>query len=254
MKKKLIPLFLLIFAILFSFSSCKNDGRVIFLLYHNIAESEIPEGLDPEYTVTAEKFKSDIEYLVENGYKSISTEMYINGEYSKRRNYFVITFDDGYMSNYTLAYPYLLENKLYADIFVCTGNEYLDNHFSWEQGRQMENSGFVTLYSHTEYHTALFSFITENDYCDYLDTVNKGYEDIKNNTQREHLKIMSYPQSEYNEMTARLLYDDGYLIQFIQILPEGYGYSFNAEDYGLVRRYSIGSYTEISDVLEGIYD
>ena len=144
----------------------EKEGRVVILLYHDLVEKELGENNNPEYCTTGEKFRLDIETLLNRGWKSISSEMYAKGEYDKGENYFIITFDDGYISNYTIAYPIMLELGVYGDIFTCTGNVHFSNHFKWDQGQEMEDSGYVKLYSHTHRHYSLtraktlFSFKT----------------------------------------------------------------------------------------------
>ena len=70
----------------------------------------------------------------------------------------LITFDDGYESNYTLAYPVLQKYGMRATIFVIgvsLGKEtYKDTghamtpHFSLEQAQEMMASGLISIQSH----------------------------------------------------------------------------------------------------------
>jgi peptidoglycan/xylan/chitin deacetylase (PgdA/CDA1 family) len=71
----------------------------------------------------------------------------------------LITFDDGYESVYTLAYPILQKMDFHAVTFpvgVSVGKDtYKDTgisitpHFSWEQGAEMAASGVISIQSHT---------------------------------------------------------------------------------------------------------
>lgn len=70
-----------------------------------------------------------------------------------------LTFDDGYSSTYELAFPLLKEFEMKATVFVIgvsVGKDtYKDTglpmtpHFTWEQAREMADSGLVSLQSHT---------------------------------------------------------------------------------------------------------
>ena len=77
-----------------------------------------------------------------------------------RKKPVVITFDDGYLSNYQYAYPILKETGMVATIFVIgatVGNtEHYKNtnypitpHFTFQQGAEMVASGIISIQSHT---------------------------------------------------------------------------------------------------------
>jgi peptidoglycan/xylan/chitin deacetylase (PgdA/CDA1 family) len=68
----------------------------------------------------------------------------------------VITFDDGYRDSYTDAFPILLKHKFKATNFVITG--VVDGsmlYLTWEQIKEMNNSGIFTFGAHTMTHRAL---------------------------------------------------------------------------------------------------
>lgn len=75
----------------------------------------------------------------------------------------IVTFDDGYLSNYEIAYPILKELEIPATIFIVTdtvgskGGEGKVNysHFTWEQAKEMQNSGIIDIQSHTNDHVKL---------------------------------------------------------------------------------------------------
>ena len=88
------------------------------LMYHGITEDTSKVG---EYTILASTFESDLVWLKENGYTTITTKQLI--DYVEKGSVLpskpvLITFDDGYENNYTLAFPLLKKHNMKAIISI----------------------------------------------------------------------------------------------------------------------------------------
>ena len=75
------------------------------------------------------------------------------------KKYLCITMDDGYFSNYDLAYPLFKKYRVPASVFAVT--DYVTNQigiqkFTWNQAATMEKSGYMKVYSHTADHQLLW--------------------------------------------------------------------------------------------------
>ena len=130
--------------------------QVPILMYHHLAEEG--DGAD---TISVELFRAHMQALHEAGYTAVSFQdlyRYVNYGEELPEKPVVITFDDGYTSNYTLAYPILKEYGMQATIFVIgvsvgkdtykdTG-EAMTPHFSLEQAAEMQQSGLISIQSH----------------------------------------------------------------------------------------------------------
>lgn len=106
------------------------DEGIPILMYHHFTEGEDVNSV----TVSKEAFEAQMNYLYENGYEAISfkrLEDYIDGKLENNGKMVVITMDDGYRSNYTIAYPILKKYGLKATQFtIVSGIEGLtDNIF-----------------------------------------------------------------------------------------------------------------------------
>ncbi len=135
--------------------------QVPILLYHNIREHA--DGDSDYWATTAEQFEADIKALYEKGYSAVSfgdlmDYVFKGAELPPKP--VCITFDDGYLSNYTQAFPILKKYNFHATMFVIGATvgqmELYKNtqfpitpHFSWEQAREMTQSGLVDVESHT---------------------------------------------------------------------------------------------------------
>lgn len=117
------------------------------LMYHNVVE----DGQEcNDMTVTVGKLREDFQYLLDQGYTPVlPRELAEGGEVPEKP--VMITFDDGYISNYTLLYPLLEEYGVKATIcaMVSMPDIPADNFCSWNMYREMTESGLVEVASHT---------------------------------------------------------------------------------------------------------
>ncbi len=129
------------------------------LMYHNVCEDEALVQRDETVHITVSRLAEHFTALKGAGYNPISLEEYYLYRTKGAKlpdKPVLITFDDGYISNYTIAYPMLREYGFKAVIFVIASRMGADNiefpHFSWAQAREMESSGIVEIESHSFTH------------------------------------------------------------------------------------------------------
>jgi len=60
-----------------------------------------------------------------------------------------ITFDDGYRDNYTYAFPILKKYGLPATVFIIVNEVGRLDRLSWDEIKEMQDSGIITFGSHT---------------------------------------------------------------------------------------------------------
>ena len=130
----------------------EDDVKVLVLNYHMVNSMFISLAIEPE------DFDWQMKYLVDHGYHTITPDElynYLEGTGTLPDRPVLITFDDGYVDNYTHAYPILKKYNLKATIFVVTG--FLSKrkgYLTWDQLREMEKNG-ITIESHTVTHAPL---------------------------------------------------------------------------------------------------
>ena len=117
------------------------------LMYHHM----VPDGQAcNDMTVTPSKFRSDLETILAMGYTPVLPRELAAGDPLPEKP-ILITFDDGYRSNYDLVYPILQEYSVKAciSIIVLMPDLPTDNFCTWAQLREMTESGLVEVGSHS---------------------------------------------------------------------------------------------------------
>ncbi len=230
------------------YTPAKGSGRVIIFLYHHVVDEMGPMD-DPDSVTTTEKFKYDMESLLEKGLVPLSLEQWYNGDYRPDRDYFILTFDDGYLSNYEIVYPLLSEYGITADIFMCTGLSGLPNHFSYYQADEMVQSGWVDIYSHTINHTKA----SDTDHDSFLLEESRSYESIQIRLDENALRLFSYPNSSYDRYLVEALYEAGVKAQFVQFIHSK-DLAWLKDEYRLTKRMNIRYDSDVCEEVDRFFE
>ncbi len=126
------------------------QNRVAVLMYHHISETDRGPAV-----ITPRLFQEHLDILQREGYQVISAEKlsrFLSGKDTIPPKAVVITFDDGYESFYTYAYPELKKRKMPATCFVIVKKvgdptEKIPK-LTWEQMREMQAHG-MSFYPHS---------------------------------------------------------------------------------------------------------
>ena len=190
--------------------------KVPIIVYHNIAYDITDE--DVLVTVTPQTFREHMQAIKNAGYTPITFGEYysfVQNGTPLPKNPIMINFDDGYLSNYTYAYPLLREMGMKATFFIVTDTvgadfDWMYPHFTWEQAREMDKSGVIDIQSHSHTHVNLTEIsgleaVTEIRLSKYL---------IETNLNKE-CAFFAYPYGASSEITVYLAETAGYKMQML---------------------------------------
>lgn len=210
--KKILSLLLIIVFILTGSLSGYAAGKFPVLMYHNVTKNPMLVAHDDTVHITAGMLEEHFKALSDAGYNAISLEdyyLYRKGEKELPSNPVLITFDDGYTSNYEYAYPLFKKYNMKAVIFVITsrmGATYTEfPHFSWTQAREMENSGLVEIESHSFSHP---DFSTLN-YAETVLELRLAKYSIEKNLNKK-CRFFAYPYGQMNAFSTNVAANAGY--------------------------------------------
>ena len=212
--------------------SLTSDNIGIPVLYYH----SVDENAANEVTITPEKLQEQLDYINDNNYVTITmTELYDHIENNKPipEKSILITFDDGYMNNYTEAFPMLKELNMTATIF-CVGNSLDGSYYLSEEAiKEMSDYG-IDIESHTVNHVHLDTM----SYDEQLLELKNSKNILEKITGKEVLSL-AYPFGDYNDNTIKAAKDAGYKMGFTTKL----GLSDRTDDiYKLDRIYISSSY------------
>ena len=144
----------------------EGDNMIKILCYHDVSDSK------DAYAISPDLLEKHIDYLLQQGYTFIDAQTYvdINKGIAQRPNKPVmLTFDDGYMSFYTQVYPLLRKYNIPAMLSIVgswmNGEKpsEIGELVTWPQLKEMQQSGLVTIASHSY---ALHRWAEVNPYND----------------------------------------------------------------------------------------
>lgn len=209
LKYKLKNFAYLILNIMFGFLPVKKAS---ILMYHSIGNNGIL------FTVTEKDFERQMRYLKDKKYNIIKLAELaekLKKEEEIRPKTVVITFDDAYQDNYSIAFPILKRYSLPATIFAPTayiGKEMLNSEgksisvMNWPEAREMEESGLIDFASHSHTHPLMNQIAFE----EFVNEV-KTSENLLNQNLKRPVKIFSFPKGKYKPEQAGYLKKQGYL-------------------------------------------
>jgi peptidoglycan/xylan/chitin deacetylase (PgdA/CDA1 family) len=119
-------------------------------MYHDMADSVegIVEGHRP-YVLHPDAFRRQMRAIVAAKFPSLTVSQWCAS--ARRSRAYVLTFDDGHLSNHDVALPILLEHRLKATFFVTAGFIGTGTTMDWRRIRALHAAG-MEIGSHTLTH------------------------------------------------------------------------------------------------------
>ncbi len=184
----------------------KNINIPIFV-YHNIVDTIT----GPDYMqTTKENFINQILGLKKLGYEIIRYDdliKYDKGEQKLKEKSIIITFDDGWETNYENLFPIVKEYNIPIAINIIDDNVGKEGYLSWDEIKEMNDSGLVDIYSHSRYHKDPNTVNTQQ----YVEDVQYSHKHIEEVLGKQVTKIFTYPYGLYDEEKVKALEEKGFI-------------------------------------------
>ena len=181
--------------------SIPADGIPI-LAYHMVSDE------DNHYSISIADFEEQMKYLKEEGYAPISLLEFAKakkGKFNLPEKPIIITFDDGYVDNYTNAVPIMEKYGMRGTIFMVVNEIGKERYLTLDQLKDLEKRN-IEIGSHTANHLPLATLSSEEKKSE----IDKS----KLLSEWKGLKtvfFMAYPNGSYDKEVEQMLKDGEYL-------------------------------------------
>ncbi|HBV88969.1 MAG TPA: xylanase [Desulfosporosinus sp.] len=186
--------------------SYQKPIEVPVLYYHSVL---LEEG--NKVRMPPDQFEAQMIYLRDKGYESVSLgqlyqALYKGGDLPAKP--VVITFDDGYEDNYTIAFPILKKYGFTASVFVVSSYINGEGFMSEPQLKELIANGWEI-----EGHTVSHPYLTQMDKHTVINELKHSKEQLEK-VLGQPVNFFAYPYGDYNVDVAQAVKDTGYLMAF----------------------------------------
>lgn len=204
-----------------------RKDRVPALLYHHFAPKEPapgsqPNNYDPVYFCYDTAFDEQMSYLRREGYTTISLGDFVafqSGAKTLPAKPIILTFDDGFVSNYLHAFPILKKYGMTATIFMTVNRDAenfkkyaaVDAPLTDAQLVEMSDCG-IAIESHSMTHRYLSELEPEVIRWELAESRKSLAE-----TLRKAVRFLAIPSGAYNRTVKRLVQETGYEAAFCML-------------------------------------
>jgi len=204
---------LLFFVIEPAVSAPVLPSHAVILQYHHISDNT------PNSTSTSVAlFKSQLDYFDAHGFQVWSLQSIIErlrAGHQLPDKVIALTFDDGYRSVYTRAYPLLKEKGWPFTVFVST--DYVGTnkrlYMNWDELSEMVQYGAL-IGNHTQSHSHLLRKLAGETGEMWQSRVRQeiqGAQEIIDNKVGAQYRILAYPYGEYDDKVKQIVENLGYV-------------------------------------------
>lgn len=196
-----------------------NYGYCLYvpvILYHHVQpQAEAAANKQSSLSVDNRQFDGQMAYLNSHGYTVITSQELVDAV----RNHttvppksIVVTMDDGYVDQYSYAFPIIKKYGIKVSLMIPSGLIGNPGFMTWDQVREMNGSGLISLIDHTWSHYPIQS----GTYDKIKYEIEMGKSVLEQNT-GTRIGLFAYPYGSFNNTAISILQQDGFLGAFSTI-------------------------------------
>ena len=192
-----------------------RNGRVMILTYHKVSELAYEWS---DYCVSPKVLEEDIKYLKNLGYTFMTASELASAD-TKGKKIAVLTFDDGYESDYKYVMPLLEKYGVCATFFVIGGALGTPEYMTKQQLSELSKKSFAEIGSHSNklhfknYSTLVIMYRSNKYNAEIIKDFSDNVAVIKEITGKTPAAV-SYPNGIYSPEIDKILKAGGKKITF----------------------------------------
>ena len=167
----------------------RSEKGILALMYHRFDENKYPST-----NIRMDIFKKQIEIIKNNNLQFINPRDFkdVFGT-PKLEKKILITIDDGFLSFYENAWPFLKEEKIPFILFVSTQFVGKSGYMNWDQIKEVEKEEFAFIGNHSDSH----EYLVEYKFNDFIEDIKLAINSFEKNLGYNPI-FFSYPFGEYS--------------------------------------------------------
>lgn len=218
--------------------------EVPILEYHDLSSTPGSSGhFHSPYVLLSEKFYEQMSWLFRQGYRTLTIDDLLTHPGADRL--VAITFDDGHISNYSLAFSILKEFNFRATFFIVPSFVGSKNYVSTSQLKEMHESG-MKIESHSLTHPYMYALPAQEMLHEIIES-KKWIQDVL----KDETNHFSVPYGMYGKDLVEHLKKAGYK----SMVTENYGYyKYNDVAFHVLPRFTIKAHFDLKtfrNIIEG---
>ncbi len=214
-------------------------STVPIFMYHYIrayADSNDPLGVN--LSVSPETFEKQMVWLQENGYATVSMDIFKDPK-SSSLNPVVLTFDDGYQDAYDVAFPILKKYGMTGMFYLIVDKVGTPGYLTWDEIAEMHVAGMM-FGAHSLSHPDLRNLPSEK-----LGREIRGSKDVLTEHLGREVTDFCYPSGKYDDAATSEVRKDGYMTA----VTTRSGIANLKDDLLTLRRLRITEYADMKTIL-----
>jgi peptidoglycan/xylan/chitin deacetylase (PgdA/CDA1 family) len=183
--------------------------KLPILQFHAVGPRPIAGSWGARLTLPTSTFEAEMNYLTSHSYDPVTLEEVYAGMARLERlpaDPIALTFDDGYLDDFTVAFPILRAHHFVATFFIITGAVGRPGYVTWADLRAMHAAG-MAIESHTVHHDDLNTLSADSLTAELTQSRNAIAAEVG-----QVPAALSYPGGDYDRQVAAATKAAGYLM------------------------------------------